>query len=143
MQPVDSRGLLGQHRGVLLRRQQRDCVEEDGGRPREASSTPSSHVAEYFRRQMQEDLAPRGFDLAYRLKRYSASVSCSGRYGLARNTPRAGMSLAGSFMNPEVRMSSIGGQRSRIARANFRPSIEPGMLMSLKTIRMSFRTSRM
>ena len=36
-------------------------------------------------------------------------------------------------------MSSIGGQRSRIARANFNPSIEPGMSMSVKTMRMSFR----
>ena len=39
-------------------------------------------------------------------------------------------------------MSSIGGQRSRIARANFSPSIEPGMSMSVKT-RMSFRASKM
>ena len=40
-------------------------------------------------------------------------------------------------------MSSIGGQRSRIARANFSPSIEPGMSMSVKTMRMSFRASKM
>jgi hypothetical protein len=40
-------------------------------------------------------------------------------------------------------MSSIGGQRSRIARANFSPSIEPGMSMSVKTMQMSFRASKM
>ena len=40
-------------------------------------------------------------------------------------------------------MSSIGGQRSRIAQANFNPSIEPGMSMSVKTMRMSFRASKM
>ena len=40
-------------------------------------------------------------------------------------------------------MSSIGGQRRRIARANFSPSIEPGMSMSVKTMRMSFRASKM
>jgi hypothetical protein len=40
-------------------------------------------------------------------------------------------------------MSSIGGQRSRIAQANFSPSIEPGMSMSVKTMRMSFRASKM
>lgn len=40
-------------------------------------------------------------------------------------------------------MSSIGGQRSRTARANFSPSIEPGMSMSVKTMRMSFRASKM
>ena len=34
-------------------------------------------------------------------------------------------------------MSSIGGQRSRIARANFSPSIEPGMSMSVKTMQTS------
>jgi hypothetical protein len=39
-------------------------------------------------------------------------------------------------------MNSIGGQRSRIARANFSPSIEPGMSMSVKTMRMSFRASK-
>ena len=40
-------------------------------------------------------------------------------------------------------MSSIGGQRRRMARANFSPSIEPGMSMSVKTMRMSFRASKM
>ena len=40
-------------------------------------------------------------------------------------------------------MSSIGGQRFRIARANFSPSIEPGMSMSVKTMHMSFRASNM
>ena len=40
-------------------------------------------------------------------------------------------------------MISIGGHRSRIARANFSPSIDPGMLMSVKTMRMSFRASKM
>ena len=40
-------------------------------------------------------------------------------------------------------MSSIGGQRRRIARATFSPSIEPGMSMSVKTMRMSFRASKL
>ena len=38
-------------------------------------------------------------------------------------------------------MSSISGQQSRIARANFSPSIEPGMSMSVKTIRTLYLTT--
>ena len=38
---------------------------------------------------------------------------------------------------PEVTIRWIGGQRPRIACASFHPSIEPDMLMSVKTARMS------
>jgi hypothetical protein len=44
---------------------------------------------------------------------------------------------------PEVRMISTGGQRSRMPAASFIPSMLPGMLMSVKTIRMSLRLSKM
>jgi hypothetical protein len=43
---------------------------------------------------------------------------------------------------PDVRPTSIGGQRCRIAWASSKPSMEPGMSMSVSTIRMSDRPWR-
>ena len=62
-------------------------------------------------------------------------------YGFAKKSARTGSSPASIFL-PDVRISSIGGHRSRTAFANFRPFIEPGMSLSLKTMRTSVRSSR-
>ena len=52
------------------------------------------------------------------------------------------MSSLRTRIRPDVSTSSIGGQRLRMACASRSPSMLPGMLMSVKTIRMSFRRSR-
>ncbi len=66
----------------------------------------------------------------------------AGWYGFGKNSPRSGMSSLRIVERPDVRMSSMGGQRPRIARANFSPSIDPGISMSVKTIRMSVLCSK-
>jgi len=52
------------------------------------------------------------------------------------------MSSLRTRIRPDVSTSSIGGQRLRIACASRNPSMLPGILMSVKTIRMSTRASR-
>ena len=52
------------------------------------------------------------------------------------------MSSLRTRIRPDVSTSSIGGQRFRMACASRSPSMLPGMLMSVKTIRMSGRLSR-
>jgi hypothetical protein len=65
----------------------------------------------------------------------SCGVATTGapRFGFGRKTLPAGKSSAPTLTRPDVATILIGGQRSRTNRASFRPSIEPGIGMSVKT----------
>ncbi|MET4092320.1 hypothetical protein ABID60_008074 [Bradyrhizobium sp. S3.5.5] len=56
------------------------------------------------------------------------------------DTPPSGRSPSLRVTHPEVAM---GGHLSRTNRAGLRPSIDPGIWMSVKTIGISARASRM
>jgi hypothetical protein len=55
---------------------------------------------------------------------------------------RAGSATSLAVRYPEVRMISIGGQRSRTQAASFTPSMLPGISMLVKTMRISLRLSK-
>ena len=55
------------------------------------------------------------------------SLLASDRRASFKKRPRSGRSSSMTTSRPEVKIISIGGQRSLTARASLRPSIEPGM----------------
>jgi hypothetical protein len=63
-------------------------------------------------------------------------------YGFGRKRPPVGRSSSGTFVLPDVTISATGGQRLRITRANLSPSMDPGIWISVKTARISFRLSK-
>lgn len=72
----------------------------------------------------------------------SARTIPSASYGLGKKRPCVGSSLASTERRPDVTMIAIGGQRRRIAIASLRPSIDPGISMSVNTTRISVLDSR-
>lgn len=63
--------------------------------------------------------------------------------GLDKNTASVGMSSGRGRTLPEQITIVVGGQRFRMRWASSRPSISPGILISVKTTRMSVRPSKM
>src|SRR6185437_7447245 len=63
----------------------------------------------------------------------SAATTSGPRYGFGTNTLPAGRSPSATRTRPDVAMILIGGHRFRTKWASFRPSIEPGIWISVKT----------
>ena len=79
---------------------------------------------------------------AYAANCLSAETTASCGYGLEKKTVPAGSSPNAGFRCPDTTMMEMGGHFARTAAASFRPSIEPGISMSVNTMWMSLRVSR-